>query len=79
VLITSQARIRPGKERPANAVAAESVAKEGAWISVAVEDSPKCARCWHRRKDVGSDPKHPDICARCVGNLAAPGESRRYA
>ena len=79
VLITSQARIRPAKERPANAVAAESVAKEGAWISVAVEDSPKCARCWHRRKDVGSDPKHPEICARCVGNLDGPGESRRYA
>jgi len=79
VLITSQARIRPAKERPTNAVAAESVAKEGAWISVAVEDSPKCARCWHRRKDVGSDPKHPEICARCVGNLEGPGESRRYA
>jgi len=79
VLITSQARIRPAAERPANAVVAESVAKEGAWISVTVEDAPKCARCWHRRKDVGSDPRHPEICARCVDNLELPGESRRYA
>jgi isoleucyl-tRNA synthetase len=55
------------------------VAKEGAWISVAVEDSPKCARCWHRRKDVGSDPKHPEICARCVENLEGAGELRRFA
>jgi isoleucyl-tRNA synthetase len=79
VLITSQARIWPAVERPANAVAAETVAKEGAWLSVRVEDAPKCARCWHRRTDVGSDPKHPEICARCVENLEGEGESRRYA
>ena len=79
VLITSQARIWPAVERPANAVAAESVAKEGAWISVEVEDAPKCTRCWHRRADVGSDPKHPEICARCVENLEGPGELRRFA
>src|SRR5262245_564886 len=79
VLITSQARIWPAVERPADAVAAESVAKEGAWISVEVEDAPKCTRCWHRRTDVGSDPKHPEICARCVENLEGPGESRRFA
>ncbi len=79
VLISSQARLRPAAERPATAVAAESVAKVGAWISVAVERSPKCARCWHRREDVGSDPKHPEICGRCVTNLEGPGETRRYA
>jgi isoleucyl-tRNA synthetase len=79
VLITSQARIRPASERPADAVAAHSVAKEGAWISVAVDPAPKCARCWHRRADVGKDPKHPEICGRCVSNLEGPGETRRYA
>ncbi|AWB33347.1 isoleucine--tRNA ligase [Orrella marina] len=30
----------------------------------------KCARCWHYVADVGSDANHPDICARCVSNLA---------
>jgi isoleucyl-tRNA synthetase len=79
VLITSQARLRPAGERPAEAVAATSVAKEGAWISVSVEDAPKCVRCWHRRADVGSNPAHPGICARCVTNLGESGESRRYA
>ncbi len=79
VLITSQARIRPSAERPASAVAAESVAKEGAWVSVAVDKAPKCARCWHRRADVGQDPQHPEICARCVTNLDGAGETRRYA
>jgi isoleucyl-tRNA synthetase len=79
VLITSQARMRPAAERPANAVAATSVAETGAWISVAVEGAPKCARCWHRRADVGSDPGHPEICRRCVTNLQLPGEARRYA
>jgi isoleucyl-tRNA synthetase len=79
VLITSQARLRPAAERPASAIAAASVAPDGAWISVAVDPAPKCARCWHRRTDVGSDPKHPDICGRCANNVEGPGETRRYA
>jgi isoleucyl-tRNA synthetase len=79
VLITSRARLRPAAERPADAVPALSVAKEGAWISVSVLDAPKCARCWHRREDVGSDPRHPEICGRCVSNLEGPGEARHHA
>jgi isoleucyl-tRNA synthetase len=39
---------------------------------------PKCVRCWQRRADVGSDPEHPQICARCVGNIDGAGESRRW-
>jgi len=79
VLITSSARMLPASERPADAVPATSVAKTGAWITVHVQDAPKCARCWHRRPDVGVEPRHPDICGRCVSNLEGPGESRRYA
>jgi isoleucyl-tRNA synthetase len=79
VLITSKARIRPAGERPADAVAATTVAKEGAWIAVTVESAPKCVRCWHRRADVGSDPAHPGICGRCAGNLELPGETRKFA
>ena len=26
----------------------------------------KCARCWKVLPEVGSDPKHPALCARCV-------------
>jgi isoleucyl-tRNA synthetase len=39
----------------------------------------KCARCWHWRADVGADPKHPEICGRCVSNLFGTGEPRRFA
>ena len=79
VLITSSARLLPAADRGADAVPATSVAKTGAWITVGVQDAPKCARCWHRRPDVGVDPRHPEICARCVSNLDGPGETRHYA
>ncbi len=39
----------------------------------------KCERCWHYRADVGADPKHPSICARCISNLEGAGEARSYA
>jgi len=33
---------------------------------VAHADGQKCERCWHWETDVGSNPEHPTICARCV-------------
>ena len=39
----------------------------------------KCERCWHYVEDVGSDPAHPTICARCVSNLYGAGETRQIA
>ncbi len=37
-------------------------------VSVAVSKATgqKCERCWHWETDVGSNPKHATICARCV-------------
>jgi isoleucyl-tRNA synthetase len=35
-------------------------------IDVEKADGQKCERCWHWETDVGSDPDHPTICARCV-------------
>ncbi|MBR5901102.1 class I tRNA ligase family protein, partial [bacterium] len=32
-------------------------------------DKPKCARCWNCSEEVGSDPEHPDVCARCADVL----------
>jgi isoleucyl-tRNA synthetase len=37
----------------------------------------KCDRCWHWRADVGGDPAHPTLCARCHDNLFGAGERRR--
>ncbi len=79
VLITSEARLLSEAARPADAVAADSVADAGAWLSVRALEHPKCARCWHRRPDVGHDARHPELCGRCVTNLEGPGETRKYA
>jgi isoleucyl-tRNA synthetase len=38
----------------------------------------KCVRCWHRRADVGIDPRHPELCGRCVSNIEGPGEDRQW-
>jgi isoleucyl-tRNA synthetase len=74
LLITSAARVHPG-EAPAGAVAVA----DGVAIRVAPVEAPKCVRCWHRLPDVGSDAEHPELCGRCVTNLGAEGETRRYA
>ena len=79
VLITSEARLLDADQRPADAVAAVDVAKEGAWIAVRALPHAKCARCWHRRPDIGSDPGHPELCSRCVSNLEGAGETRSFA
>jgi len=78
-LITSEASLCDASERPAEAIPATSVAKSGAFISVRPSTERKCSRCWHLRPDVGADPRHPDLCLRCVSNVDGPGETRRFA
>jgi len=44
---------------------------------------PKCVRCWQRRDDVGTHSGHPELCGRCVENIATDGrdgggETRRW-
>jgi isoleucyl-tRNA synthetase len=52
----------------------------GRWtIWVTKSGDEKCIRCWHKRPDVGENPEHPEICARCVENVTGPGETRRIA
>ncbi|MGA2557031.1 MAG: class I tRNA ligase family protein, partial [Verrucomicrobiota bacterium] len=36
-------------------------------------DGQKCERCWHWETDVGSNPDHPAICARCVEAIKQRG------
>lgn len=54
---------------------------DGSGIGVQVKKSehPKCERCWHHREDVNTDEQYPEICSRCVVNVAGEGESRRFA
>ncbi|RME32877.1 MAG: isoleucine--tRNA ligase [Gammaproteobacteria bacterium] len=77
VLITSDARLHRADGRPDTAAPAEEI--EGLWIQVTPSEHPKCVRCWHHREDVGADPRHPQLCGRCVENVEGEGEQRRYA
>jgi isoleucyl-tRNA synthetase len=76
LLITSQARVPERDPPPADAV---RTSQEGVWIRVIPANQPKCVRCWHLRSDVGSDARHPELCARCVVNVEGPGEERHFA
>lgn len=77
VFITSDARIHPLTQKPAEAVKAEGVAE--LWISVSASEHEKCARCWHHHPDVGTIAGHETVCGRCVENIEGDGERRRYA
>ena len=76
LLITSQAKVVTTDNPPSDSVPSHA---ENVWIEVKPSTQPKCVRCWHLRPDVGSDPKHPELCARCVINIEGPGEERKYA
>jgi isoleucyl-tRNA synthetase len=78
VLITSYARVHALDERPDAAVDA-GIPDVPLWIRATPSAHAKCVRCWHHREDVGSDPAHPEICTRCIENVAGEGEVRRYA
>jgi isoleucyl-tRNA synthetase len=61
---------------PAEAIQTEI---EGIKLKVVVSEHEKCVRCWHQRPDVGKKPDHPELCGRCVENVAGDGEHRHYA
>jgi isoleucyl-tRNA synthetase len=38
----------------------------GLSVTVSHAEGKKCARCWTYSHTVGTDPEHPDLCARCA-------------
>src|SRR5882762_6049650 len=76
LLITSQVHVVESDTPSASTV---PTSEPGVWIEVKPSTQPKCVRCWHLRSDVGSDPRHPELCARCVINVEGPGEERQFA
>ncbi|MFZ5492087.1 MAG: isoleucine--tRNA ligase [Pseudomonadota bacterium] len=78
VLICSYARVHPADERPAEGVT-EDDGLWIVWIAARASTHPKCVRCWHHRDDVGTHADHPELCGRCVENVAGPGELRQWA
>ncbi len=80
VFITSSARLIQDGEAPETATRVSDAHGNEYFIQLQKSPHPKCIRCWHYREDVGQDPQHPEICARCVSNLpGGTGESRSYA
>ena len=76
IFISSGARAANIEDRPDGLDSSEL---DGVFVEVTASEHTKCVRCWHRRPDVGQDTAHPEICTRCVENIAADGETRRFA
>jgi isoleucyl-tRNA synthetase len=64
VLIVSQLEVKEGGEGTFKGEELPDLS-----VSVAHADGEKCSRCWSYGNTVGSDPEHPDICARCAAVL----------
>lgn len=80
VLITSGAKIKTGTPPEQTVWVTINDETLGIQAISTVGKKEKCARCWHRRADVGKNPKYPEICLRCVQNLpGGQGEQRIYA
>ena len=79
VLITSYARVHPASRQPVDVERVDLGDGLSAGLLVRASTHAKCARCWHRREDVGAHEEHPELCGRCVENVAGEGETRRFA
>jgi len=75
VFITSYARLHTVADRPERAVATDVPSLS---LIITPSDDEKCTRCWHHQADIGSHAEHPEICGRCVENVAGSGELRRF-
>jgi len=76
IFITSNALVMAEQDAPEEAIQTEL---EGVRLKVIVSEHEKCVRCWHQRPDVGKQAEHPELCGRCVENIAGDGEHRHYA
>ncbi|MDT8282668.1 MAG: zinc finger domain-containing protein, partial [Gammaproteobacteria bacterium] len=79
VLITSAAELKDIND--ANESAVKTTLDSGKIIKVnaIASTETKCVRCWHHRNDVGKNAEHPELCGRCVENVAGDGEQRLFA
>src|SRR5437870_10864041 len=64
LFIVSRVDLEPGAGRAS--VHYESQDIPGLVIGVDRAVGDKCERCWTRSEEVGRDPAHPTLCARCV-------------
>jgi isoleucyl-tRNA synthetase len=76
IFITSNASVMAEQFSAEDAIQTEV---DGVKLKVIVSEHKKCVRCWHQRYDVGEHEAHPELCGRCVENVAADGENRQFA
>jgi len=76
IFITSKATAFAADSTPDDAVITEI---EGISVKIIVSEHAKCVRCWHQAPDIGSHEEHPELCGRCIDNVAGAGEQRNYA
>jgi len=76
IFITSKATAFAADSTPDDAVVTEI---EGISVKIIVSEHAKCIRCWHQTPDVGTHEEHPELCGRCIDNVAGAGEQRHYA
>lgn len=75
LLITSDAKAYPFAQLGAQT---HNLGESGVAIQVNASSYQKCARCWHRRPDVGQKLEHPELCLRCYGNISGQEEARYF-
>jgi len=76
IFITSKAFVLPVEDAGSDAITTEL---EGLKVQVVASEYEKCVRCWHYVEDIGNHPEHPELCGRCVENIAGAGEVRKFA
>ena len=77
VLMTSATLVQQAESQPDHSMAVNGL--DNVWLQSMVSPKDKCVRCWHHQDSVGSDADHPELCERCVENVAGSGEERHYA
>jgi isoleucyl-tRNA synthetase len=75
ILIVSEASV----EDEQAAVPADHYETPDYLVWIEKNTDTKCVRCWHQREDVGQSEEHPELCGRCIENVAGSGEERRIA
>ncbi|CAK9883988.1 MAG: Isoleucine--tRNA ligase [Candidatus Erwinia impunctatus] len=77
VLLTSSAQVADYTEAKEDAQQSELLS--GLKVALTKAEGEKCPRCWHYASDIGNNSTYPDLCGRCVTNVAGDGEQRKFA
>ncbi len=75
ILITSKTSVKPLEQAGTTSVSEIP----GVAIAIQASTNSKCIRCWHRTPEVGTHKEHPQLCTRCLNNIAGVAEQRFFA